>query len=77
METENLQDLEVLPQTKLSHTELNPMAYNCLKAAGLITVEDLQKYLAKKGLKGLNNINRLNSGLRLEVYNFVLTHKLV
>lgn len=77
VETENLQDLEVLPQTKLSHTELNPMAYNCLKAAGLITVEDLQKYLAKKGLKGLNNINRLNSGLRLEVYNFVLTHKLV
>lgn len=75
--TENARNIEVLPQTKLSHTELNPMAYNCLKAAGLITVEDLQKYLAKKGLKGLNNINRLNSGLRLEVYNFALTHKLV
>ena len=57
--------------TLLSTYELSPMAYNCLRENNIWTFEELTDFIKARGIKGLQNLNKMNSNLRDEIIRFV------
>ena len=62
---------------KVSETGLSPLVFNCLQKAGISELRHLDGIIKKNGIKGLNNINKLNSRMKEEVVSLLREYRII
>ena len=62
---------------KVSETRLTPLVYNCLQKAGILELRHLDKLIKQKGIKGLNNVNKLNARMKEEVVSVLREYGII